>query len=175
MFAKKLTVLDEDNFYFQRTQQSLGKGQKCNFMGTVKRSSPELQYQLDLPNSTQYDPDKYMSIGNHKKSKTNGCFVGQGGRAEEMCSTKDTLLLNKLKSQFRGYMTDDVDLQKLREQKTTKEMVRESFCGSRHSPPKKQFFMVKENRFKGVNKENKGQVVRENIEIKVKQEDTKGE
>lgn len=115
MFAKKLTVLDEDNFYFQRTQQSLGKGQKCNFMGTVKRSSPELQYQLDLPNSTQYDPDKYMSIGNHKKSKTNGCFVGQGGRVEEMCSTKDTLLLNKLKSQFRGYMTDDVDLQKLRE------------------------------------------------------------
>lgn len=55
-----------------------------------------------------------------------------------------------------------------------KEMVRESFCGSRHSPPKKEFFMVKENRFKGVNKENKGQVVQENIEIGVKQEHTEG-
>lgn len=98
MFAKKLALKEED-FYFQRVQNTIGKNHKTSFVSKVARSSPEIKHSIQIPNATQYHPEKYRGIGHNKTPTAN--LANNQARFEETNNFKDKLLLGKLKNQFK--------------------------------------------------------------------------
>ena len=76
----------------------------------MKRSSPELKYQIGLPGPTQYQPLE-TSLG--RNNKVMNVFVLNQERFEEPASPKDLLKLQRLKREFKSYIPKDVDLKDL--------------------------------------------------------------
>ena len=57
----------KEDFYFQRSQKSLGKTKKCLINSTSKRSVNELAHQLSNPTLNAYHAEKYHTIEEEAK------------------------------------------------------------------------------------------------------------
>jgi hypothetical protein len=75
-----------------------------------------MKHQVGIPTATQYDISKYTSIEGSLK---------QGGkpltslkeRFANVASSREQLLLNRLKKEFKDYLPDNMDLEQLEEAK----------------------------------------------------------
>jgi len=73
----------------------------------LKRPSPELAYQIGLPDPTKYQPELNHHSSTSSVKKTNA-FASTKERFEESPSPKQLLKLQKLKREFKDFIPSDL-------------------------------------------------------------------
>lgn len=99
IFTQTITPNEKEDFYFQRSVNSLSNPKNCIINSTSKRSINELTHQLKNPKLNSYNSDKYFTIKESCK-QTNGTNAIQANLprfSDNSPSKKELLVLNKLK------------------------------------------------------------------------------